>query len=335
MSLPNCKEPFCKHKALSLSDYCWYHIKDREKYIVSLQEHNSAGKPMENFYLKGLNAPSINFLRANLRNANLAGASLQGATFSDADLSGADFIGADLKGCDFIGSDCIGTNFMMADLSKARFWHTDMTRANFTESRLEDADFLNAVLFDTNLYHAHLKEARFLTKENFKGETGREKVDENGHKTARESYANLKQYFITMARYNDVSWASYNENRMELRRLWKEKRIGFIPFLVMGLLCGWGERPLRATVSALSIITLYAAIFFTFKAITPTFPPDYTPVFPDYFYYSITTFTTVGYGDFLPKQDIVYKLLAGSEAFIGIFMMGIFVFSLGRRYASR
>jgi uncharacterized protein YjbI with pentapeptide repeats len=331
----DCKEGFCKERALSLSAYCWKHIDDKKAYIASMGEHNSAGRSMENFYLKGLNAPSINLLHANLKGANLSNSYLPGANFSDADLSGADLIGANLVKSDFVGTDCMNASFMMADLSGSRLWHTDMTGADLAEANLSKADFLNAGLYQTNLYHAHLKEARFLTRESFKGPGNKEGVDEKGHKTARESYANLKQYFINNARYNDVSWASYNENRMELRRLLKERRFAFMPFFIMGLLCGWGERPLRATISAISIIVIYAVLFFVLNAIKPTFSDTYIPSFFDHLYYSIITFTTVGYGDFLPKVNMTYKLLAGSEAFIGIFMMGLFVFSLGRRYSSR
>ena len=333
--LKNCRELTCKNKALSLSEYCWENIEDKMPYRALLAEHIKSGKPMENFYLKGIIAPELNFMHVNLKGANLAHANLRGANFSDTNLSDADLIGSNLSECDFIGADCVNTCFMMAQLPKARFWHANLTNADLAEANLECADFLNAILTGTNLYHANLRDVKFLTRENFKDESGRERINEKGHKTARESYASLKQHFIATARYNDVSWASYNENRMELKRLWKEKRIGLIPFLVMGLLCGWGERPLRATVSTLMIITCYAIVFFIFKSITPTYTPGYNPSFFDYFYYSIITFTTVGYGDFLPKPDIACKLLAGSEAFIGIFMMGIFVFSLGRRYASR
>lgn len=331
----NCKEGFCKEKALSLSAYCWKHIEDKKAFIAQLEEHNKHGHSMEGFYLKALNAPSISLLHANLKGANLSNAVLKGASFSDAELTDADLGGSNLSECDFIGADCVGANFMMSDLSRARFWHADLTTANLAEANMEKADFLNAILFRVNIYHADLKEARFLTRDNFRGKANKEGVDERGPKTARESYANVKQYFITTARYNDVSWASYNENRMELRRLWKEKRAGVVPFCLMGLLCGWGERPLRATIAALAIITAYASVFFVLNAVRPTFSDTYAPSFLDHVYYSTITFTTVGYGDFLPKANILFKLLAGSEAFVGIFMMGLFVFTLGRRYSSR
>jgi uncharacterized protein YjbI with pentapeptide repeats len=331
----DCQEPFCKEKALSLSEYCWKHIGDKKAFVAQLEEHNKHGRSMEGFYLKGINTPSINLLHANLKGANLSGASLKGGSFSDAELMGADFTGSNLSECDFVGADCSGAGFMMADLSRARFWHADLSSADLAEADLERADFLNAILFKANLYHASLKEVRFLTRENFRGASNREGINESGLKTARESYANIKQYFIVNARYNDVSWASYHENRMELKRLFKERRLGAIPFLIMGLLCGWGERPLRATAAALAIITFYALLFFMLNAIQPGFSDSYTPSVFDYVYYSTITFTTVGYGDFFPKVNIVYKFLAGSEGFIGIFMMGLFVFSLGRRYSSR
>jgi len=330
-----CGAGFCKEKALSLSGYCWRHIEDKKAFIAYLEEHARSGRSMEGFYLKGLDAPSINLMHANLTGANLAKSCLTGANLSDANLSEADLIGGCLSKCDFVGADCMNTSFMMADLSGSRFWHADLTGADLAEADLQKADLLNAVLYKCNLYHTSLKDAKFLTRDNFRGQAGREGVGEKGPKTARESYSNLKQYFISNARYNDVSWASYSENRMEARRLWKERRFGFLPFYIMGLLCGWGERPLRATISALSIIIFYGLIFFILNAIRPTFSDSYTPSFLDYFYYSTITFTTVGYGDFLPKGYAMYKFLAGSEAFIGIFMMGLFVFSLGRRYASR
>jgi uncharacterized protein YjiS (DUF1127 family) len=225
---------------------------------------------------------------------------------------------------------------MMANLSKSRFWHADMKKADFAESDMQGADLLSASLAGSNMYHANLKDIKFLTKENFSGRKGgKEYVNEEGPKTARESYANLKQYFIAAARFNDVSWASYNESRMELRRMWKDKHISIVPFGLMGLLCGWGERPFRATVAALSIITLYALAYFALQAITPSFPGEYATSPADYLYYSTITFTTVGYGDFVPKANPFYKILAGTEAFVGIFMMGLFVFSLGRRYSTR
>ena len=55
----------------------------------------------------------------------------------------------------------------------------------------------------------------------------------------------------------------------------------------------------------------------------------------DYIYFSIVTFTTVGFGDLSPKMVPFFQMLVGSEAFVGAFMIGLFVFTLARKYTAR
>ncbi|MCX6550452.1 MAG: potassium channel family protein, partial [Acidobacteria bacterium] len=45
----------------------------------------------------------------------------------------------------------------------------------------------------------------------------------------------------------------------------------------------------------------------------------------DYIYYSTITYTTVGYGDFIPKPYPIFRMLAAAEAFLGIFLAGLFI----------
>jgi len=52
--------------------------------------------------------------------------------------------------------------------------------------------------------------------------------------------------------------------------------------------------------------------------------------FPDSLYFSLITFTTLCYGDFRPLEGWG-RILAGSEAFIGAFMMALFVYTFARR----
>jgi len=54
----------------------------------------------------------------------------------------------------------------------------------------------------------------------------------------------------------------------------------------------------------------------------------------DSLYFSTITFTTLGYGDFRPLEGLG-RILAGSEAFIGAFMMALFVYTFARRTGGR
>jgi ABC-type spermidine/putrescine transport system permease subunit I len=53
----------------------------------------------------------------------------------------------------------------------------------------------------------------------------------------------------------------------------------------------------------------------------------------DCLYFSITTFTTLGYGDFRPSVPI--RLLAGTEALVGDLALAAFIWAVGRLGARR
>jgi hypothetical protein len=85
---------------------------------------------------------------------------------------------------------------------------------------------------------------------------------------------------------------------------------------------GWPLYELSAF--ALSSIVVYA-IDYRFLGIKPTITQD--PVSPwDNLYFSIITWTTVGYGDFVPTPTA--RLFAASEALLGYLFMGMYLATL-------
>lgn len=54
---------------------------------------------------------------------------------------------------------------------------------------------------------------------------------------------------------------------------------------------------------------------------------NFTDISVDFFYYSFTTLTTVGYGDLVPKSSYA-KLLSTAEAFVGQVYLAIFIAQL-------
>lgn len=67
-------------------------------------------------------------------------------------------------------------------------------------------------------------------------------------------------------------------------------------------------------------ILLFAVIYYYFGIVDTSAQEDTVDIgFSDTLYFSIVTFTTLGYGDFKPCEHI--RLFAGLEAFIGTFML--------------
>ena len=94
------------------------------------------------------------------------------------------------------------------------------------------------------------------------------------------------------------------------------------------IIWGYGERPSRTLLSGILIIFLSAFLYLggTLVKEGVIFKAD----FLEALYFSIITFTTVGYGDIAPLGAL--KIVAAVEAFCGIFIMPLFIIGLTRKY---
>jgi uncharacterized protein YjbI with pentapeptide repeats len=121
---------------------------------------------------------------------------------------------------------------------------------------------------------------------------------------------------------------------------------------------GYGEKPQNVIISAIIIILLFSAFFSILGINSPEIIEMKSPTLQEIFngdseivskgiliskttnysidciYFSAITFTTLGYGDFRPLEGWG-RILAGSEAFIGAFMMALFVYTFARRTGGR
>lgn len=94
---------------------------------------------------------------------------------------------------------------------------------------------------------------------------------------------------------------------------------------IFHLYCGYGERPMRAALISLGFIFLFSVIFCCFGLIDyNSSPEDKLLGWPQAFYFSIVTFTTLGYGDILPQNGIGQALVV-FEVLLGYFMLGALV----------
>jgi len=108
---------------------------------------------------------------------------------------------------------------------------------------------------------------------------------------------------------------------------------------LVDLFCGYGEEPQRVIGFSLLLIGLCAAFFYSVGVKGPDgrigFDTGHSVLtnvehFMDCIYYSIVTFTTLGYGEITPTGGIA-KVVAAMEAFSGAFMMALFVAVFGKK----
>ncbi len=93
-------------------------------------------------------------------------------------------------------------------------------------------------------------------------------------------------------------------------------------------IAGFGYRPLRVVASAIVFVLCYAMLYWSIDGITSSVTGTQI-TFQHAVYFSGTTFSTVGYGDFVPAPHA--QLIALTEAALGSLTMGLFVAVLAQR----
>jgi hypothetical protein len=280
---------------VALSEHCWDHLPDKSSYSDRLIRSINSGSDLSAANLKKAVLKKVRIENACLKNACLSQADLSGTHFFDSALDGADLIGADLSECDFAHCSLKGADLTKARLAHARLWNAALSGANLTEADLSGTDLWNANLFDVKLWHTSFAGTKSMTRMSFSGASrvfDNPRINELGVLSAEESYRDLKQYFINNGMYNDASWASFKEKTMERLVFKKKGDWNYLPSLVMNILCGYGEKPYRIILAALSTILLFALLYFSFGAVERSGHPSYPMQWLDYIYYSTITFTT-------------------------------------------
>ena len=248
--------------------------------------------------------------------------------------------GCRFENCDFVGADLTHANATKAYFKNSSLTYSDLRHAYLVEAYFRDVDFMGTLLHNGNFWNADLLGAKHLKKKNFQDPDDRKKSPatcalETNALVAAESYRLLKHYFHRNGLYEDAGWAAYRELTMERKYFFKTRNPRYLPSFLMNLLSGYTEMPHRVILSSVGMIFLFSIAYYALGApIFLTEGSHRTMGFWDSLYFSFITFTTVGYGDMVPRPDIWFRAAACLEAFSGPFMAGLYIFSLTRRYAT-
>ncbi len=92
---------------------------------------------------------------------------------------------------------------------------------------------------------------------------------------------------------------------------------------------GYGEKPGRTLICNFFLISISAVVYWA-SGLIQVNGTQRAIEFGEALYFSVITFTTVGYGDFLPLGWV--REISAIEALSGVVMMPLFLIGLTRRY---
>lgn len=157
--------------------------------------------------------------------------------------------------------------------------------------------------------------------------------------TAAEEWQLLQDAFERRKRSSDFDEAFLKTRQMLRRsasrglgRIWRVLELVLVEWGT-----GYGTRPARVLGLSAAIILLFAALYSGFTGAIIFEGSELQEVgfhaarFVDYIYFSIVTFTTLGYGDMHPSYYGNLKYIVAMEAFVGAFLMALFAGTLARK----
>jgi uncharacterized protein YjbI with pentapeptide repeats len=153
---------------------------------------------------------------------------------------------------------------------------------------------------------------------------------------AESAHRNLKESYKNEGDYGTAGEFFIREMAIRRKVAFKDREYGYwvMSNLIAGL-CGYGERPTRVIFWWFAFTFSYAVIYYVGKLIEYSDGVSqiaYSTLggFLTCFYFSVVTFTTLGFGDISPVTD-AGRAIASVEAFTGAFMIALFVLVFGRK----
>lgn len=300
--------PFSQVSQGEFSDEQWRDgsLSRHDSLKTLLASRASSERPMLNFALPNAQLESINlvnrsskdgyiltngdFYRANFHKAHCFKLNLSGSSLMKANFSGANLHCANLAGCNLLGT-------------------------NFSGAKLE-----HVVWGDKVLQEFQAKKAKKLE----------EKLD--FYQQAEEIYRNLRLVSEKQGLF-EVAGTFFQREMVMRRKQLPRFSIKRTLSKVVDLFCGYGEQPIRVVTFTWAVIFIFAILFF-FSGLQYNGQPvefnanhsitDNFQTFISCGYFSIVTFTTLGYGDITPIGTLS-RILASAEALFGSFTLALFV----------
>jgi len=299
--------------------------------------------------LSDLNLEGVNLGEADLSDAELYGTNLRHANLKMAVLAGADLSGADLTGAELYKVDASGAylteanlsesylaeaNLLGTDLRGARLDGTDLTSANLTSANLSQASLTGAKLAGANIANVNLRHATLekIDMVDLKyGSFSSMKGHYHGIRGLESCYGNA--LFVRDAQ--DQDYLDTLEKRIEQMPSAARRALARTFFSVWGLI-DYGRSLGRPFLYAIMLAFVYGVIYSLDMSLGWGLM-DYSGSAQSWltpFYYSIVTYTTLGFGDITPKSGLG-EIIIITEVVMGYVTLGLLLSILANKVARR
>jgi hypothetical protein len=275
---------------------------------ASLELRARSGRPMSGFQLKGVELGGIDLVNHGSHHGYI--------------LENADLYRANLQHAHLFALDLRGSSLMKADLRHANLHCADLRDCNLLGVHLDGAR-LDNVIWDQQLLQE--RKGRELYH---RGNTA---AAQELFQEAEETYRNLRLHLERAGLFEQAGLFFHREMVVRRLRLPRYSAQRLLSWLV-DLFSGYGEKPLNVVLFSLGLIGLCGLLYFLVgveqgsQRLGLDLDHGLLANLMDLLgclYFSVVTFTTLGYGDISPHG--LARPLAAFEAFVGSFTMALFV----------
>lgn len=292
--------------------------------------------------LRGINLGAVDlseadFYGTDLRDANLKMAVLTDADFSAADLAGAELYKANLSGAFLTEADLSGAYLAEANLNKADLRGCKLHQVDFTEADLRSSNLSESDLTGVNFSHANVTDANFsystLAQANLIGLNYGSFHSMRGHYLGIRGLDSCYGNAIFVRDAQDQDYLDTVEHKIELTPSPRLRAIKRFLFSLWKLI-DYGRSLSKPFIYALILATIFGFVYFL-DILLEWGLMDYSSSAQSWFspfYYSIVTYTTLGFGDITP-QHWIGEIIVVAEVILGYATLGLLLSILANRVA--